>query len=358
MNIVTIVGARPQFIKSAPVSKALRKAGHREIIIHTGQHYDQKMSRIFFEELSIPKPEVNLKIGSGTHAYQTGHMMIGIEKVLLNTKPDWVLIYGDTNSTLAGALAACKVGCRLAHIEAGMRSYNRQMPEEHNRVLADHCSDVLFCPTKNAVRNLRREGIVKGVYLVGDTMYDSTLEYARVAEKRSTILKKLGLRPKAYFLATVHRSQNTNDCKNLKEILEGFSRLNELVIFPVHPRTRKAIDSLNGGSNLKKEGSSIKMIDPVGYLDMLLLEKNAKVILTDSGGIQKEAYFLKTLCITLRTETEWPETVAAGWNVVAGPDLSRVSILAKKIVPPSRKNVFEFGDGRATQKILRLLETV
>ena len=355
MKVVTIVGARPQFIKSAPVSKALRRAGHREIIIHTGQHYDRKMSRIFFEELSIPKPDVNLKIGSGTHAYQTGRMMTGIEKVLMRAKPDWVLVYGDPNSTLAGALAACKLGCRLAHIEAGMRSYNRRMPEEHNRVLTDHCSDILFCPTKNAVDNLRREGIVKGVYWVGDTMYDSTLEYTKVAEKRSTILKKLGLRPKKYFLATVHRPQNTDNYKNLKKILEEFSRLNDLVILPVHPRTREAIDSLNGSLNIKKESSSIKIIDPVGYLDMLILEKNAKVILTDSGGVQKEAYFLSTPCVTLRTETEWPETVAAGWNHVVGSDYSRIPILVGKFVLTPQAKAFVFGDGKTTEKILGLL---
>ncbi|HEC35942.1 MAG TPA: UDP-N-acetylglucosamine 2-epimerase (non-hydrolyzing), partial [Anaerolineae bacterium] len=283
MKIASIVGARPQFIKAAPVSEALREAGHHEFLIHTGQHYDYGMSRVFFEELGIAEPDVNLGVGSGPHGWQTGQMLMRIEKVLLDKKPDWVLVYGDTNSTLAGALAACKLHIPLAHVEAGLRSFNREMPEEHNRVLTDHCSDLLFCPTQTAVDNLAREGITQGVHLVGDTMYDAVLQFAEIARQRSTILQDLGLRPKGYLLATVHRPYNTDDPDRLRGILEAFAEIGEMVIFPVHPRTRQRMAEF-GLSNPQSTIGNLQFLEPVGYLDMLVLEQNARLILTDSGG--------------------------------------------------------------------------
>ena len=311
MKIVTIVGARPQFIKAAPVSKALRKAGHQEIIVHTGQHYDYGMSKVFFEELSISEPDVNLGVGSGTHGWQTGQMLISIEELLIAEKPDWVLVYGDTNSTLAGALAAVKLHIPLAHVEAGLRSFNREMPEEHNRVITDHCSELLFCPTQTAVVNLAKKGITHAVNLVGDTMYDAVLQFAEIARQRSTILQDLGLKPKDYLLATIHRLYNTDNRKNLRNILGTFAEIEEPVIFPIQPRTHQKISEfglLNPQSALRNP----RFIDPVGYLDMLTLEQNARLILTDSGGMQKEAYFFGVHCVTIRTEIEWVETIEAG----------------------------------------------
>ena len=239
MKILTVVGARPQFIKAAPVCRALREAGHREFLVHTGQHYDYGMSQVFFEELGIPQPDMNLEIGSGAHGWQTGQMLIRLEEVLLAERPDWVLVYGDTNSTLAGALAAVKLRIPVAHVEAGLRSHNREMPEEHNRVLTDHIADLLLCPTQVAVDNLARENITAGVHLVGDTMYDSVLQFAALARQRSTILDDLGLTPKGYLLATIHRPYNTDVPENLRAILSAFGEIEEPVIFPVHPRTRR-----------------------------------------------------------------------------------------------------------------------
>ena len=241
MRLVSIVGARPQFIKAAPVSAALQDAGHTEFMIHTGQHYDHGMSQVFFDELGLPEPNINLGIGSGSHGYQTGQMLIQIEQVLFEQRPDWVLVYGDTNSTLAGSLAATKLRIPLAHVEAGLRSFNREMPEEHNRVLTDHCADMLFCPTQTAVDLLADEGITSGVYLVGDTMYDATLHFMKLAEQRLSPLDKLGIRPQDYLLATVHRPYNTDIADNLRQILTALTELNQPVIFPVHPRTRKQI---------------------------------------------------------------------------------------------------------------------
>src|SRR4030065_810426 len=315
MKIVSVVGARPQFIKSAPVSKAIAEAGFDEYKIHTGQHYDYEMSQVFFEDLGLPEPSINLGIGSGTHARQTGHMLVGIETELVNQKPDIVLVYGDTNSTLAGALAAVKLNIKLAHIEAGLRSYNRRMPEEHNRVLTDHCSDLLFCPTQTAVENLTREGITEGVHLVGDTMYDAVLQFGEIASQRSKILSKLNLVPKGYLLSTVHRAYNTDDPVKLSSILSAFLQVEDVIIFPIHPRTLHAVNSAH-----LSIPDNVHVIDPVGYLDMLVLEKNARIILTDSGGIQKEAYFFQFPCLTLRSETEWVETLESGWNLLVGKD--------------------------------------
>ena len=353
MKVVTVVGARPQFIKAAPVCKALRSAGHSEYLVHTGQHYDYGMSQVFFDELGIPPPGINLGIGSGGHGWQTGQMLVRLEEVLLAQRPDWMLVYGDTNSTLAGALAAVKLGIPVAHVEAGLRSFNRAMPEEHNRVLTDHIADLLFCPTQTAVDHLRAEGITSGVYLVGDTMYDAVLQFAEAARQRSTIMARLGLRPKGYLLATVHRPYNTDVPKNLRSILGAFAEIVEPVIFPVHPRTRKKIIELGLAAGAGPTANPC-MIEPVGYLDMLALQQNARLILTDSGGIQKEAYWLGVPCITLRTETEWVETVQAGWNVVVGADRARIVAAVQDFTPPVERPL-AYGDGCAAAQIVAQL---
>ncbi len=350
MKVVTVVGARPQFIKCAAVSRELRQVA-TEVLVHTGQHYDDTMSEVFFRELEIPRPDYNLGVGSGPHGAQTGEMVKRIEEVLIKEAPAGVLVYGDTNSTLAGALAATKLHILVAHVEAGLRSFNKRMPEEINRVLTDHVSDLLFCPTETAVKNLEREGIDHGVYLVGDVMYDSVLCNVNLAEKHSHIVEKLQLRPKGYALVTVHRAENTDDPARLQLIFQGLDQLVQTglpVVVPVHPRTRKQLELL--GVSLNK----IRLIEPVSYLDMLLLEKQAQVVLTDSGGVQKEAYWLGVPCVTLREETEWVETVAAGWNVLAGCDPDRIVAAAHRTRPNESRPPF-YGDGRATQRIVRCL---
>jgi UDP-GlcNAc3NAcA epimerase len=350
MKVVTIVGARPQFIKAAAISRVLRVT-HSEVIVHTGQHYDSNMSEIFFEELGIPSPDYNLGIGSGTHAAQTGAMLEAIEKVLFRETPDWILVYGDTNSTLAGALAASKLHIKVAHIEAGLRSFNRKMPEEINRIITDHLSNLLFCPSQNAVQNLAKEGITEGVHIIGDVMFDA-LMYARSRlQSKPDILSKLGLKEKGYLLVTVHRAENTDDPERLRSILLALSQIGEVVVFPVHPRTRKAIE------NLEIEFTpsvKVKLIDPVGYLDMVRLEEAARMILTDSGGIQKEAYWLGIPCITLRDETEWVETIKTGWNVLVGANRGDIlkavhSFQASDSHPPL------YGDGEAAQRSVAIL---
>lgn len=348
-KIVSIVGARPQFIKAAPVSRLLRKKGE-EILVHTGQHYDENMSETFFRELNIPEPEYHLGVGSGTHGKQTGLMMERIEKVLLSEKPDFVLVYGDTNSTLAGALAAVKLHIPLGHVEAGLRSFNKNMPEEINRIVADHCADLLFCPTETAVKNLKSEGIVKGVFLTGDVMYDVALQCAKLAEKRSNILTKLALKPKSYVLCTVHRAENTDYEENLREIVDALIHCGHTVVFPVHPRTRKAL-SQHGLWPRLKNCSSIHAIEPVGYFDMIILEKNAFAILTDSGGVQKEAYFYGIPCITLRNETEWIETVYEGWNILSGANAERILYALSHLNITSKPRLV-YGDGKSAQKIV------
>ena len=351
MKILTVVGARPQFIKAAPVSKALGESGHQEFLVHTGQHYDYGMSQIFFEELGIPEPNVNLGVGSGSHGRQTGQMLIGLEEIVQAEKPDWVLVYGDTNSTLAGALVACKLQIPIVHVEAGLRSFNRAMPEEHNRVLTDHCSELLFCPTQTAVDNLAQEGITAGVHLVGDRMYDAVLQFSEIARQRSTILHQLNVEPKKYLLATVHRPYNTDVPDNILSILTAFQEIGETIIFPVHPRTRKQIAQLDGILDLPRLKHYVKMIEPVGYLDMLMLEQHARMILTDSGGIQKEAYFFGVPCVTLRPETEWVETVAAGWNVIVGAEREEIVKQARALRPKGTPPLI-FGNGRAAHQIV------
>jgi UDP-N-acetylglucosamine 2-epimerase len=352
MKIVSIVGARPQFIKSAPVSKAIAKTGFQEYLVHTGQHYEYGMSQIFFEEMGIQEPNINLNVGSGTHAQQTSKMLVGIEQVLLSHKPDIVLVYGDTNSTLAGALVAAKLQIKLAHIESGLRSYNRQMPEEHNRVLTDHCSDLLFCPTQTAVNNLAHEGIQQGVYLVGDTMYDAILQFSNIAVQRSLILGKIKLKPKEYLLATIHRPYNTDNPNILRSILSAFGQVDETVIFPIHPRTLNALKTAN-----ITIPSNVKVIEPIGYLDMLMLEQNARIILTDSGGIQKEAYFFKIPCLILRPETEWVESTESGWNKLVGTDAINIVTALKTHTSRKLSHPDFYGDGHASEKIVNLLSS-
>ena len=351
MKILSIIGARPQFIKCAPLSRAIRRE-HEEILVHTGQHYDSGMSDVFFGELNIPKPDYNLGIGSGMHGEQTGRMLIEIEKILIKEKPDIVLIYGDTNSTLAGALAASKLHICIAHVEAGLRSFDRTMPEEINRVLTDHISNLLFCPTGTAVTNLKNEGVTDGIYCVGDVMLDA-LEYnKKIAEDKSSILDDMGLTSKSFMVATVHRPANTDSKKNLSSIVQAFcSASDQTIVFPVHPRTEKFLKEYGLWDELCQH---VKVIPPVGYLDMLMLMAHSKKILTDSGGIQKEAYMLGVPCVTMRENTEWVETVEDGWNVLVGADYGKiVDSIARFEGAGVRNNVF--GNGDASERACEIL---
>lgn len=351
MKIASVVGARPQFIKAAPVSREVR-AHHQEVLVHTGQHYDENMSEVFFAALDIPHPDYNLGIGSGSHATQTAEMMKGLEEVFAKEQPDLVLVYGDTNSTLAGALVAAKARLPLGHVEAGLRSYNRTMPEEINRVVADHLSALLFCPTQTAVDNLRREGITKGVHLVGDVMYDVALMSAQAARGRD-IGERLGLRPGDYLLATLHRPSNVDDRDALRGIVEAFVACGRPVVFPVHPRTRKNLEAFGLWERLR---SKVVAIEPVDYLDFLALLMKAAKVVTDSGGVQKEAYFFGVPCITLRDETEWIETVEDGWNAVVGIETADILHAIAHFNPTGTK-AKSFGDGHAAERIARILES-
>lgn len=355
-KIVTIIGARPQFIKAAMVSRVLN-GKFDEVIVHTGQHYDKNMSDIFFEQLNIPKPKYNLGVGSGSHGKQTGEMLIKIEEVLLEEKPDYVMVYGDTNSTLAGALAASKLLIPVIHIEAGLRSFNRAMPEEQNRVLTDHISSVLICPTQTAVDNLKKEGITENVYLTGDVMCDSVIHYSNLAEKKIN-LSNIDLVPlyekkevNEWYLATIHRQENTMDDKNLTNILEVFEKLDKMVIFPVHPRIKKMVDELKE----KNKYNNIYFIEPVDYLTMLYLTKNACKVVTDSGGLQKECYILNTPCITIRDQTEWIETLKNGYNILSKPDVHELygKIMDAKIVDSNK--IHYYGDGHAANEINKII---
>jgi len=399
MRFVTIVGARPQFVKAAPLSLELRKR-HEEFLVHTGQHYDDNMSDVFFRELDIPEPDRHLGVGSGSHGWQTGAMLERIEGVLQEIRPHAVIVLGDTNSTLAGALAAAKLRIPVAHVEAGLRSFNRSMPEEINRVVADHVATWLFAPSETAVKNLAAEGIsggwggtgcwvapasrqcwpvlepgagkmpvapavTGGVYEVGDIMADSVRLFRRRARERSDILQRLALRPGEYCVATVHRAGNTDSKENLQSILEGLGRIPWPVVFPCHPRTKAAIHrhglaGLAGWPSTPTDAAPrngrLQIIDPLGYLDMLQLEQHARVIFTDSGGMQKEAYYLGVPCVTLREETEWPETVQTGWNGLAGANPTQIEgAVARLNLPRTPGHPALYGDGDTASRIAQIL---
>jgi len=357
MKIVTVIGARPQFIKAAPVSRALAAAGLVEVVVHTGQHYDDNMSGVFFEELEMAPPAFNLGVGSGSHGVQTARMLEGIERVLLEVQPDWLVVYGDTNSTLAAAVAASKLHVPVAHVEAGLRSFNRRMPEEVNRVLTDHASTLLFAPTAAAVAHLAAEGIAgASVVEVGDVMYDAALHFGDKAARQSLVLDRLGLAPASYILATAHRAENTDDPERLRAVVLALSAIAaELpVVLPLHPRTRAA---LHRTGLLEQACATLKVIEPVGYLDMVTLERHARLIATDSGGVQKEAFFYRVPCVTLRDETEWMELVELGWNRLVSPvspgvvtaAITESLQTAERAEPPAGL----FGGGQAAPRIAR-----
>lgn len=360
MKIVTIIGARPQFIKAAPFSYVFRKK-NEEILVHTGQHYDANMSDIFFEELGIPKPDYNLGVGSGNHGLQTARMLEKIEEILLKEKSDGLLVYGDTNSTLAGALAASKLHVPVFHVEAGLRSYNKLMPEEQNRILTDHLSDLLLCPTKTAVNNLEKEGIITGVIKTGDIMFDAVLRNNEISydqysdgswlyELINENCKIPNLKEKEYYLATIHRAENTDNQKKLGEIFSAFEKMDKPVLLPIHPRTRKLIVDLDIKLN------NTILIKPVGYLLMLYLTANAYMVITDSGGLQKEAFFLKTPCTTLRDQTEWIETLENGWNILSLIDVDTIlNTVTRKLDCLHYPQPLLFGNGNAAENICHAL---
>ncbi len=359
-KIITIVGARPQFIKASVLSRLVRsdkwEDKFSEILIHTGQHYDTNMSEIFFNQMEIPKPDINLNIGSGNHGRMTGEMLIKIEEILLTEKPDIVLVYGDTNSTLAGALAASKLNIAIAHVEAGLRSFWKKMPEEQNRILTDHLSEYLFCPTQTAINNLKNENIGNGVFHVGDIMLDASVHYSRILDNKGDLEKKQllndcgfpgTLNNRDFFLLTIHRAENTDDPTKLKEIFKGLDGISIEGILPIHPRTKKIIGAFHISIP-----SNIHLIEPVGYLEMLLIQQMCKFIVTDSGGMQKEAYFMKKPCITLREQTEWVETVQAGWNILTGTNSVKLRGSIKSLSCPNNYQLF-YGNGNAAEQILQ-----
>jgi UDP-GlcNAc3NAcA epimerase len=358
MKIATIVGARPQFVKAAMLSRALRAIGFDEMLIHTGQHYDDNMSRVFFDELEIPEPDINLGIGSGPHGAQTGRMLEAVESVLVANRPLMIIVYGDTNSTLAGALAAVKLQIPVAHVEAGLRSFNRGMPEELNRVLVDHVSEFLFAPTRTAVTNLLHEGIVEeAIHLVGDVMFDATLYFGAKAEKQSRILQRLSLDTKNYVLVTVHRAENTDNEERLRELFLGLTEIAEDIptVIPLHPRTRVSLSRLGF---CDKKRTNIRLIEPVGYFDMLMLQKHAQLIVTDSGGVQKEAFFHKVLCVTVRDETEWVELVELGWNHLL-PPTSRARVVEgvrQALRHKAAPCISPYGEGNSAELIAKVLQ--
>jgi len=362
MHIVTVVGARPQFVKAAPVSRALAARGVRETLVHTGQHYDPRLSDVFFEQLELRRPGHHLGIGSHPHGAQTGRMLEAIEALLLPDRPEWLLVYGDTNSTLAGALAAAKLAIPVAHVEAGLRSFNRAMPEEINRVLTDHLSRLLLCPTEAAVANLAAEGIASGVHRVGDVMYDSVLHNARLAEQKANPLEALDITPRNYYLATVHRPRNTDDPQRLATLMGLLADMDAPVVIPLHPRTAHALEA----AGLPANHGARRATDPAAYLDMLLLERDARAIITDSGGVQKEACFFSVPCVTLRAETEWVETVEAGWNILVDANPERFASAIAAIAswdgdgPPFPAAALAdvcalYGSGRAAEAVADLL---
>ncbi|UWM54321.1 UDP-N-acetylglucosamine 2-epimerase (non-hydrolyzing) [Salinirubellus salinus] len=353
MKVLTVVGARPQFVKGFTVSRVLRST-HEEVLVHTGQHYDEELSGHFFAELDLPTPDYNLGVGSHSHAEQTARMLAALEEPIAAEEPDVVLTYGDTNSTVAAAMATAKLPPRLAHVEAGLRAGDRSIPEEVNRIVTDHVSDLLFAPTASAVRNLRREGITTGVHDVGDVMYDAMCWARERATDRSGILDELGLEDGQYVLATVHRQRNTEDGSRLETIVSALAESPLPVVFPAHPRT---VERLHELGRFGKVADAISLVDPVGYLDFVRLLTGAERVVTDSGGVQKEAFFLDVPCVTLREETEWTETVDCGWNVLVGADGSAIrEALSRPFdLDPDRKPT-PFGDGDAADRIVRVLE--
>jgi len=351
VRILSVVGNRPQFVKSAPLSLALRERGIEEVVLHTGQHYDPELSTVFFEELELAPPRYRLEAGSGTHAEQTARMLPGIEAAVREEQPGAVLVYGDTNSTLAGGLAAAKLLVPVAHVEAGLRSFDPSMPEELNRILVDRLSTLLFCPTDPAVGNLAREGITDGVHLVGDVMYDANLRLAPLARGRSTALEDAGVEPGRYLVLTLHREANVAP-EPLARVAEALTGLDEPVVFPAHPRTRAALEA--AGASL---GEHVRILPPVGYLDFAALASQARVILTDSGGVQKEAYWYGVPCVTLRTTTEWAETVETGWNRLVATDVDAIAAAVREAAPGAEHPDL-YGDGRASERIAELLCTI
>ena len=351
-KILTIVGARPQFIKLIPVSKYLRKHC-QEILVHTGQHYDFKMSEIFFKDLKLPNPDYNLNVGSGTHANQIANMMVKLESLFSKEKPNLVLLYGDTNSTLAAALVAVKQQIPIAHVEAGPRSYDMSIPEEVNRILTDRVSDLLFCPTIRSVDNLKKEGFKNKIYLTGDVMLDMLLLVKETARARVKILDKLGLSSSDYYYVTIHRPHNVDTKGPLSEIVDALTKIKNKLVFPVHPRTKKKLKSFGLWNKLYKS-TNIIMLDPVGYLESVQLESNALKIITDSGGIQREAYFLKKPCLTLMDHSPWPETVAVGWNKLVRANAKEL-VQAVATFKPKKTYKSLFGNGYAGRKISRLI---
>lgn len=350
MKIVSVVGARPEFIQVAPVSRALRE-NHREVLVHTGQHYDYLMSQAFFDELGIPTPDYNLEVGSGSHGRQTAEILACLEEALLREQPDLVIVRGDTNSTLAGALAASKLHIPTAHIEAGERSFDRRMPEEINRLVSDCVADLHFCASRAAVQRLAAEGITNSVYWVGDVMLDAMLQNRPIARRKSDVLARLDLEPGTYALVTIHRAANTDDPVRLQQIVTTLNSVPETITFPAHPRTRKALAQLDAHF-----AAHVRLIEPVSYFDMMILEENARLIATDSGGVQREAYFLGIPCLTLREETEWIETVEAGWNKLVGTEPERVIDAWFDFAPPEERPPI-FGDGMAARHIAQVLES-
>ncbi|MBZ0264519.1 UDP-N-acetylglucosamine 2-epimerase (non-hydrolyzing) [bacterium] len=351
MKIVTLVGARPQFIKAAPLSFAYRDAGIEEIMVHSGQHYDHRMSQVFFDEMKIPKPDVNLHVGSGSQGKQTAEILSRFEEVLEEHTPDMVIVHGDTNTTIAGALAACKLQIPIAHNESGLRSFNRSMPEEHNRVLTDHCSDILFCPTERAVVQLAKEGIQNNVHFVGDVMYDATLLFTPVAKEKSRILAEHKLNPGEYYLSTMHRPYTVDNKERLNSIISTFGKLDKQIVLPVHPRTQKKMDEFK-----IPVPENLLLIDPIGYLDMVNLTHNCCMVFTDSGGLQREAFYQSKPCVVLRPETEWMEIIEAEWGRIADIDEKiLLSSIGNKWWSDERPILL--GDGDTAGKIVEIIRT-
>lgn len=353
-KIITVVGARPQFIKAAAVSRAIQNSFSEDIqetIVHTGQHFDSNMSGVFFDQLGIPTPKYNLEVSGGPHGEMTGRMLMQIEEVLLNERPDWVLVYGDTNSTLAGALAAAKLNIRVAHVEAGLRSFNMRMPEEINRIIADRVSALLLCPSQQAVANLLDEGIRTGCHFVGDVMYDAALFFGQMTLKNLDVLTRLQVSSKSYVLATCHRAENTDNIDRLTAIVRGLAIIakGRPVVFPVHPRTRNRITDVG----LLHLLHGVTLVDPLSYLEMLALEKHAEVVVTDSGGVQKEAFFYRVPCVTIRNETEWVETVDAGWNVLVGANTDKLINAVENHTKQERFEISPYGSGDAAHRVLQ-----